>query len=248
MADGHVFATKHTTGIGVAHHPHLITPDTFKNQTKFKTGLILEGAEADKLIALIDAEMEKAVILKDAAIPEMLKALKAKTPKGKPVPELPEQEQVLPYRNELDEAGELTGRTIFNFSTTEFKTNWKTKEKTKRIIAFFDAKANPIATARRPNLSGGSKMRVSFTMYPYHAEGLGKYGVSLRIEGIKVIKVVLFSAGGSAEDMGFGGADEGWEDDTSSDPMSADDSAASGDEADGDFTGTAAAGPSASDF
>ena len=200
---------KYLSGVGTARYPKLHEPDDYQGTRAFKTALILDPIPAAALIAIINNAMIEAGSLMAEGVLAMTKAAKAK---GKAPPK--EQEQMLPYSNVMDpETDEPTGQVMFSFKAGAEKDVWrnkvKTGEKEPRVIPFFDAKGQPVL-GKKPALWGGSKLRISFTPVPYHNAGANNYGVSLRLEAVKIIQAVVGGQGQGADAFGMGDEEDGY--------------------------------------
>lgn len=224
---------KFTTPIGVARYPKLIEADDYQGSLKFKTGLILTSEDAEVVKAKISEIMPEAHALMKAAEA----SAKSKGKKLKP------QDEMEAFSDMMDpDTGEPTGNVLFNFSSNAVYVDKKTGKEIKRVIPFFTAKGESVPFKDRPNIWGGSRIRVSYSMFPYHNAGANNYGVSLRLEAIKVIEAVLGGSGGSAEGYGFSEEEEGWSkpaaggmDGDESGDESSSDAGAVQDAGDGDF-------------
>jgi hypothetical protein len=175
-----------TTPAGIARYPWLTKPDAkFAKEgqkPKFKVDLILSGEAADKLKALITP-------LADAAKAENDK----KNPKQKSF------NTHYPFSAELDDQGEETGNTVFKFSANSYFE--KDGERTDIRIPIFDAKRNKLES---PKVGGGSEIKVAFTPVSFSNPAQKAAGVSLRLQAVQVLKLVEYTAGGNAENYGFG--------------------------------------------
>lgn len=208
MADRkYIPAVKHTTPVGIARFPKLTgEPDTYQGgPPSWKTGLIFSAEDAAKVIAIIDAEMPKAAA-------QAKEAADAARSKGK---KLKDAEKTTPYSEVVDpDTGTDTGEFLIQFKSSAEKKEYvggkETGKVTRRLLPFFAANGVSIPENKKPALWGGSKLRISFSCNPYYMGGTNKYGVSLRIEAVKVIQAVSGGGGGDASEFGFGDAEEGY--------------------------------------
>lgn len=199
MADKKKPSPRYTTPVGVARYPHLNKPDEYQGVRKFKCDLILDREDAQAVIEKIEEALPAAEALRD----EFVKAARAKGKKTK------EQDRMLPYSELIDkDTGDETGQVVFKFSSNA---EWKDAKGNvqARKIPFFSAKGEAVPDGTKPTLWGGSRIRLSYSVFPYHNAGANNYGVSLRIEAVKVIEAVSGS-GGNAAGFGFDEAEEGW--------------------------------------
>lgn len=188
-------AVVHTSPKGVAVFPWLTKPDTkFKPDGEYRVDLKLSAEDSVEVLALISAEHDK-----------NLAATKADPKyKGKKI-----KEADLPLKPVVDEEGNETGEYLLRV-----KMNAQFKDKDGKVIiaapSFFDAKGNK---TEPDTLWGGSIIRVAYTVVPFYTAIAGA-GVSLRLRGVKIIKLSAGSGGASAESMGFGEEEDGYEADT----------------------------------
>lgn len=191
-----------TSPKGTAVWPWLHKPDTkFKAEGQYKVGLRLKSDDpgAIKLMKQID----------DAAAQSVATAREAaETPKAKKLVKPCEDK---PYSMETDDDDNETGYVVFNFKmTASGKSRATGKEFTMRP-ALFDGTGTPLDGDTQ--VGGGSVIRVSFEIAEFFQVKIGA-GVSLRLNGVQIIKLVEFG-GGDAEYHGF--ADEGMDDDAETD-------------------------------
>jgi len=176
----------HVSAIGEFLHPWVNKPDTkFNAEGLFTVTLILEGKDAESLKAKIDGAVLQA---HNEHVDDMKPAI-AK-----------QWEQYKPYRPELDDDGEPTGRTLF-----DFKQNAKIKLKdgtTKDIqIEIRDAADKVIRKA----VYSGSEGRVLFSMRSIVMTSSKQVGVRLDFAKVQVTKLVQGGGG-----RGFGAVDGGY--------------------------------------
>lgn len=187
------------TPIGTAQYPNIVRPrakyqreDDFKKGVigsgEYSTKLILKGADAASLIKKIDTaaafSLEQAK--KDAKNPKEAKEFKLATPS---------------YKAEVDDDGNETGNTVFNFklpSTIKSKTG----DAIKLRPALFDAKGKPL-TNPNLNVGGGSKVKVAFEMRPFAIKGPVGAGVSLQLKAVQIIDLVEWNGQKDASGYGF---------------------------------------------
>lgn len=179
---------------GVAVYPHLTVPDT-----KFDE----DGAFHVKLRCA--SKDEKALALKadiDATAQSALKEAKAKEKDPKKLKKIKLCEN-MPYEVD-DDTGDIT----FTFKTKASGKRKKDGKPWTRKVPMFDAKLHPIEDAE---VWSGSILKVSFEMNPFGVESyspLVGVGVSLRLEGVQILKLV--QGGRDAAGLGFG-EEEGFE-------------------------------------
>lgn len=168
---------------GTAIYPHLIKPDTkFNVMGEYKVSLSIPEKEAAPMIVNYNNAQ---------------KIAKSMIPKGKN----PKMAQ-LPYSNELDDDGQETGNVIFKFKmkakvTTLDGRNIELKPK------IFDAAGTLLNDV--DSIWGGSRLRVSADLVPYHVAAIGA-GVSARLKAVQIIELKT-GGGSSAEAFGFEATD-----------------------------------------
>jgi hypothetical protein len=168
------------TPIGVAVWPHLHSPDTkFDKDGVYRVQLAypVGSPEANKLIAQIDAWVASAIEAEN-------KRLVADGKKAKVASAFKRAD--LPYKMELNDEGEETGRVLFNF---KLKAKGKTREGEvfERRVALYVKGGAPLPKDKK--IGGGSLLQVSYEANPFFTGGLGA-GVSLRMEAVMVHDLV----------------------------------------------------------
>ena len=196
----------YTTPKGTAKYCHLVRPSTkFNPEGVYDVTLLLDGADAENLINLIDEKIadNKAEIQKE---PKYKKHLKECDP---------------PYKEDLDKDGDETGFISFKFSMKAQATSKKTGETYTFTPVLYDAKRNVI----HPKTVGfGSLMRIAFEVIPFNVAAIGA-GVSLRLKAAQILELNS-SDGLSAEACGFEDED-GYTNDTTDEAEFADETAES---------------------
>jgi hypothetical protein len=191
--------TKLTTPKGVASFPKLTKPETKVGEKvvkpRFTCGVILDESDpaTQKLVATLQGLLDAAVADYKAANP---------VAKGKKAPNLM---PILPVRPAKDKEGnEIEGKIKIVAKTAATK-----KDGGPRVVPLFDAKGKPVKF--RPNVSGGSTVKMNFTASPYDKpERTGiEIGIALYLEAVQIIDLVEFG-GGNAESFGFS-AEDGYE-------------------------------------
>ena len=200
MTDKKQRAPRHITPVGfAAPFAKLVTPDEYKGQRKFKVSLILTRDGADAILKT--TAYEEAV---DAARREYEAAQADAKKKGKKLPPFTENE---PFSVEVDkDSGDETGNLVFKFSTNAEFEDKKTGKIRKRAVPFFTAGNKPISEEEKPEVWGGSRIRVSYSLFPYVNAAAKAYGVSLRLEAVKIIE--LRTGGSGADGSGYGFEEE----------------------------------------
>lgn len=174
--------------IGIARYVHLNKPDAFRDsKPKYKTQLLLDGAERDHFKGVIDKLIDDAYAELTADMP------KAKQNKiGK----------AYPYEEELDGDGNETGRIAFRFSmNAEIVVKGETVVRKPVLI---DSKR-----LYCPNVQvwSGSEIRVAYTMRSYLNDATQKVGVTLDLLKVQIIKLASAS---SRPDNTFDEIEGGW--------------------------------------
>jgi hypothetical protein len=168
------------TPIGAGVWPHLHSPDTkFDKDGVYRVQLAYDADsdEAQALVKQIDAWVTTAITEENKRLVEDGKKAKA--------PHLFKRAD-LPYKMELNDEGEETGRMLFNF---KLKAKGKTREGEvfERRVALYMKGGAPLPKDKK--IGGGSKLQVSYEPNPFFTGGLGA-GVSLRMEAVMVHELV----------------------------------------------------------
>jgi hypothetical protein len=179
------------TPFGITDHPHLNKPDTkFKpDNPEFKTGLDVEGPEAEALAARIDAEAQAAfdAFFEDGQGKDMTPAEKKKFTVYKP------------YERLEDAEGNPTGVIRFDFKqNAKLRLNDGTTKNV--VIALYDAAGNELDPAKTI-IRGGSVVRLRASLRAIPMKPLKMVGVRL---DFAMVQVKELSKGGQ---KGFGAVD-----------------------------------------
>jgi hypothetical protein len=160
-----------TTPKGIAQYPRLSKPETkFSEEGEYKVSLILSKEEAIPILKQINEVFAENV------------AAESKKNGGKDIKKAPP-----PYMEQLDDAGNSTGKVILKF-----------KSKAAYKPAIFDAKGIPMIDS---NVWGGSEIKINGSIAPYYTPLIGA-GVALRLRAVQVIQYVDASTG-AASKFGF---------------------------------------------
>lgn len=187
-----------TSPRGLAVFPWLNKPDTkFKTEGQYKVGLKLKTDDklTQKFMGEIDAAMAQAVAQARTDNPTKAKKIQACADK--------------PYHAETDDDDNETGFTIFTFKMTASGTSRKTGKAFTMKPALFDAAGAPLDGEAK--IGGGSLIRVSYELAEFFQTTKVGAGVSLRLNGVKVIKLVEWG-GGDASAHGFAEDESDFED------------------------------------
>lgn len=179
---------------GVGQYTWLTEADTrFDSDGHFKTNLIINAENAEPLVNEIKRALKQAQQI----------ALE-KIKKGQKIKWAPE-----PYFAEVDDAGNLTGNSIFKFKTKAQIVS-KDGKVIENRVPIFDSKGQPLKDTQ---VWSGSELKCSADLIPYYTAVVGA-GVSLRLRAVQVIKLVEGS-GGNAQGFGFAEVKDGYEAPTS---------------------------------
>ena len=187
-----------TTPRGVFIFPHLSVPDT-----KF----VKPDGEYHTKFAL-DADLESTgtfIELLATMLDEFINAYR-KDKSNKMTPAKYKKTSLADlFEEDVDEEGEETGRLLFKFKlkakVETAKKSWFQKPR------LFDSSASLIKG--EVNIWTGSEGKVNVEVFPYFMQSSKTFGLSLRIKGAQILKLVS-GQGVSAEDMGFGTEDDGY--------------------------------------
>ena len=146
---------------GIAVYPHLNEPDTkFDENGVYQTQLKLVGEAGQKLINALEKLHD------DAYAAECKEHKKPKLKKAD-----------LPFSEEYDDDGQLTGNYLFRF-----KMKAKTSRGLEQRPVLVDAKVNPLSEP----IGGGSTLVIEFEPYTWFVAALG-VGMTLRLRGVQVL-------------------------------------------------------------
>lgn len=200
-------ALKGITPKGIAGWPKLNVPDEYKGKKSYKTNLTLSAEDAAPMIEMIAKATEEAHAATVAQLKETIANGKTGDAKAKAKKALAALVTGVPYADAVDAEGNETGDIVFKFKANAEFEDKKTKKIKQIKIPLFDAKGKPTNAA----IWGGSEIRVAYALIPYYVASANTCGVSLRIEGIKVINLVSSGGGYSADSLGFGEEEDGYD-------------------------------------
>lgn len=202
MAEKREKVPVYTTPRGIARYPRLDKPDTkFNPDGDYKVDLVLptESAEAKALMAKIDAGIA-------ASFEQAKKEHKGKKVKMADAPYAVVTEKL--KKGDEEEVVE-TDKTKFSFKLKAVGRNKKTGESWTMRPAVFDAKGQ-VLDVSKVKLGGGSEIKVAYEMRPYFMASTSSAGVSLRLKGVQVLKLVEWQSAKDASAFGFG-QEEGYD-------------------------------------
>jgi hypothetical protein len=183
-----------TSARGVAEpYCYLAKPDfgfgDFKNERgTYKVSLTVSNADP-RCQKMID-EIFEAHEADYAARSEEYEANPPKLIKGK--------KQLKPYVGDLPFTDNADGTTTFVFKCYGSYTDRKTGENKPIELAIVDSKGQRIR-GERPAISGGSELKIKYTLYPYGWSAVAGASVKLQLDSIMLIKLVEFGAGGESD-------------------------------------------------
>ena len=221
-AEKREYAPRRLTDVGFLFFPHVIKADGKFNPEKprYKADISLLSEQAQPHIDYVMTDekwgMPAAEALRDKAVADAKKAGKKFPAKKDPA----NADMVVPYADVNDEDGNPTGRIIIKVRGNDRYKDKKTGEVKFLQVKLFNSKGVELKGNARPkDVWSGSRARVNYTAFPYYNAATNEYGVSLRLEAVKIIELKSGGSGGpSASDMG--GEEDGYE----GDPMSEDES------------------------
>jgi len=176
---------------GTASWPHLNAPDTeYDDRGVFHTKLVFDPEKPDHAKFL--AELEERLEAHVEEVKSELPPAKQKKLTINPI-----------VRDEEDrESGEPTGKKVVSFKM--YASSTKDGVTKKREPRFFDAKGAKLPISKLPKLSGGSELKIEYSISGYNTpKGTG---ITLYLTNVQVIKAVEYSGGGSK----FGDEGEGF--------------------------------------
>ncbi|AEJ81482.1 ssDNA binding protein [Erwinia phage vB_EamP-L1] len=101
---------------------------------------------------------------------------------------------LLPYQGDLPFFDNGDGTVTFNFKCYGSFTDKKTGENRPIELAVVDAKG--VRIRQVPAISGGSKLKLKFSLIPYGWSQVAGASVKLQLEGVMLIDLVEFGGGG----------------------------------------------------
>lgn len=191
---------------GIAKFPYIVTPDTkFKAEGEYVTKLVLDGRDA-----AVAKFLEKVEAMRDAAV-EQIKAELTEAKKLSAIKTLKVAD--VPFRAVLNDQGEETGQVEITFKLPATFKDRKTGELKRRTLPLFDAAGFEVKNRKGLEVWSGSELIVSFYPLPYYNAATKSAGVTLRMAGVQLCKVV---SGGprDAASFGFGKTDGDFSADT----------------------------------
>ncbi|QKE55670.1 DUF2815 family protein [Yersinia pestis] len=102
-----------------------------------------------------------------------------------------------PYVGDMPFMDNEDGTTTFTFKCYGSYTDRKTGENRPIDLAIVDSKGKRIR-GERPAISGGSELKIKYTLFPYGWSAVAGASVKLQLDSVMLIKLVEF--GGSGED------------------------------------------------
>ncbi|WP_369933899.1 ssDNA-binding protein [Xanthomonas tesorieronis] len=175
---------RYVSPTGVAIWPRLNAPDTkFNADGEFSAKLAMDESDAE-----VQAFIKKMTVVRDEAFEQF----KSENPKHK------KATLVDFWGTEVDDEGDETGRITFNFKMKHKVKAKKTGKVYTLVPSIINAKREVLKNP--PNIGGGSILKVSFEAIPYFAAADKKFGISLRMVAVQIIKLVEFGGASRAAD------------------------------------------------
>lgn len=100
-----------------------------------------------------------------------------------------------PYVGDMPFMDNEDGTTTFNFKSYGSFTDKKTGENKPINLTIVDSKGKRIS-GERPAISGGSELKIKYTLFPYGWSAVAGASVKLQLDSIMLIKLVEFGGGG----------------------------------------------------
>lgn len=191
-----------TTPIGIAapyaalQKPDYGSAEFPQPRGEYKVNLIVPLDKAAPLMA----KLQK---IADDSYAEMLADHKANPPKVQPG-----KKPVQPRQGDMPWFEDGNGNVVFKFKC--YASYEKDGEKRDINIKVADSRGKKIEVV--PNISGGSELKVRFSVFPYKWNPTVGASVKLQLDGVMLIKLVEF--GGGDDDWGDEVVEGGYEDDS----------------------------------
>jgi hypothetical protein len=192
--------------------PKLDQPDEYKGKKSYSAKIRLSPEDSQKLIAKIEAELDKFWPVAKAELEQKLAEAKTGPEKAKARKALEEMAKAEPsYKPAYDDDGNETGEYEFNFKMPD---HFVGKDKQPVFIKpdVFDAKGKKMKVV--PEVWGGTKAIVAGEFRPFSMP-IG-VGISLRLKAVQIIELAEKGGDRSASSYGFG-QHEGYENDSDED-------------------------------
>ncbi|QNJ57287.1 ssDNA-binding protein [Pseudomonas phage Stalingrad] len=192
----------YTTPIGIAapyaslQKPDFGSADFPQPRGEYKVNLIVPMDKAAPLMA----KLQK---IADDSYAEMLAEHKANPPKAQPG-----KKPVQPRQGDMPWFEDGNGNVVFKFKC--YASYEKDGEKRDINIKVADSRGKKIEVV--PNISGGSELKVRFSVFPYKWNPTVGASVKLQLDGVMLIKLVEF--GGGDDDWGDEVVEGGYEDES----------------------------------
>ncbi|MBH0029243.1 DUF2815 family protein [Pseudoalteromonas sp. SWN29] len=103
-----------------------------------------------------------------------------------------------PYVGDMPFMDNEDGTTTFNFKCYGSFTDKKTGENKPIDLAIVDSKGKRIR-GERPAISGGSELKIKYTLFPYGWSAVAGASVKLQLDSVMLIKLVEFGGGGEGD-------------------------------------------------
>lgn len=185
--------TIYTTALGTAEpYAYISKPDygfgDFKNERgTYKVSLTIPNSRCQSMIdAIVKCHEENY-----AARVEEFEANPPQVQRGK--------KPLTPYEGDMPFIDNGDGTTTFNFKGYASYTDRKTGENKPIILRVVDSTGRTIQDV--PMITGGSKLKVKFSMIPYGWSKVAGASVKLQLEGVMLVELASFN-----------GADDDWGD------------------------------------
>lgn len=161
---------------GILKFPALNKPDTYKNATKYKTGLLLDPNDPD--VQAFIAKLEK---IRDDHVARIQKWL---TDEGKPglAKKVAVREVV---KDELDKEGNETGMVVLNAAMKAEYVDRQTGQTKALRPKFFDAKGQQIKNP--PEIWGGTTARLGVDLMATCREADKAWGVGFFLDAVFIL-------------------------------------------------------------
>lgn len=187
-----------TSPKGIAKYPRLSKPDTkFVPEGEFSCKLILDVEKDAEFLSKLEARAK-----------EKFAEVKAELKEKKKVKAMKELTLAVPYEEILDDDGDATGKVEVK-AKLKHVVKLKDDESFTQTVDIFDSKGKPMS--KDVVVGGGSTLRMACDIVPYYNPSAKDAGISLRLKGVKVIDLVEYTGGASAEAYGFGDEEDGYD-------------------------------------
>lgn len=182
------------SALGVAApYCYLQKPDFGHGDFKSDRGVYKVVLTCDTDHPRTQAMINEIVAAHEADYEERLAEYKANPPKAKPG-----KKPLKPYVGDMPFVDNEDGTTSFTFKCYASYTDKKTNEVKPIEPAIVDSQGKRIR-GDRPAISGGSELKIKYTLFPYGWSAIAGASVKLQLDSVMLVKLVEYAGGEDSE-------------------------------------------------